>query len=98
METGQALTTEAIRAKVKQIIANVAGRDAAGIGDHATLGDDLGLDSLSRIEIGVDVDYAFKLKLADDAFKEVASIDAMVALVETRLAELGAAAGVAGVA
>jgi acyl carrier protein len=98
MQTWQAPSTEQIRAKVKEIIANVAGREAAAISDHATLGDDLGLDSLSRIEIGVDVDYAFKLKLPDDAFKGVDSIDAMVALVAQRLAELAATADVAGVA
>ncbi len=81
-----------IRSKVKEIIANVAGLDAQAIGDHATLGDDLGLDSLSRLEIGVDVDYAFKLKLPDESFKGIDSIDAMVALVERRLAEMGSGA------
>ncbi len=86
------MQTEQIRTKVKEIIANVAGLDAAGIGDHATLGEDLGLDSLSRLEIGVDVDYAFKLKLPDESFKGVDSIDALVALVERRLAEMATAA------
>ena len=80
-----------IRAKIKEIIANVAGLDRNRIGDHATLTDDLSLDSLSRLEIGVDVDYAFKLKLPDERYQGVDSIDAMVALVERRLAELAAA-------
>jgi acyl carrier protein len=89
---------EQIRAKVKGIIANVAGLDPNSVGDHATLGDDLGLDSLSRLEIGVDVDYAFKLKLPDERYKTVDGIDAMVDLVEGRLAEIEQAAGVAGAA
>lgn len=81
------MDTDQIRAKVKEIIANVAGVDVAAVGDHATLGDDLGLDSLSRLEIGVDVDYAFKLKLPDESYKGIDSIDSMVELVARRLAE-----------
>ena len=41
MQTQQATSTEQIRVKVKEIIANVAGREAAAISDHATLADDL---------------------------------------------------------
>ncbi len=86
------MQTQQIRSKIKEIIANVAGLDAAGISDHATLSDELGLDSLSRLEIGVDVDYAFKLKLPDESFKGVDSIDAMVELVERRVTEMATAA------
>lgn len=76
-----------IRARVKQIIANVAGLDAARIGDEAKLRDELKLDSLSLLEIGVDVDLAFKLELPDEHYKEIDSIPDMVALVQSRLAE-----------
>ena len=76
-----------IRARVKQIIANVAGLDPARIGDEAKLRDELKLDSLSLLEIGVDVDLAFKLELPDEQYKEIDSIPDMVALVQSRLAE-----------
>jgi acyl carrier protein len=76
-----------IRARIKQIIANVAGLDAARIGDEAKLRDELKLDSLSLLEIGVDVDLAFKLELPDERYKEIDSIPGMVALVQGRLAE-----------
>ncbi|HZF12519.1 MAG TPA: acyl carrier protein [Thermoanaerobaculia bacterium] len=84
-----------IRSKIKQIIAQVAGLDPAKIGDHATLRDELNLDSLSLLEIGVDVDYAFKLGLPDERYREVASLDDMVALVEGHMAVVEARAGVA---
>jgi acyl carrier protein len=84
-----------VRAKVKEIIANVAGIDRNKIGDHATLSEDLSLDSLSRLEVGVDVDYAFKLKLPDERYQGIDGIDALVELVEQRLAELAAAPEVA---
>ena len=77
-----------IRARVKQIIANVAGLDPARIGDEAKLRDELKLDSLSLLEIGVDVDLAFKLELPDEHYKEIDSLPSMVGLVEARLREM----------
>jgi acyl carrier protein len=78
---------EEIRTRIKQIIANIAGLNPGRISDDATLRDDLKLDSLSLLEIGVDVDLAFKLELPDERYKEIDSLPAMVALVEQRLAE-----------
>jgi acyl carrier protein len=77
-----------IRARIKQIIGSVAGLDPNRIGDEAKLRDELKLDSLSLLEIGVDVDLAFKLELPDERYKEIDSIPAMVSLVEGRLAEI----------
>lgn len=76
-----------IRGRIKQIIANIAGLDPARIGDEDTFRDDLKLDSLSLLEIGVDVDLAFKLELPDESYKEIDSLPAMVNLIQTRLAE-----------
>lgn len=75
------MDTAEVREKIKQIIANVAGLDPKRIGDDASLRDDLRLDSLSLLEIGVDVDYAFKLGLPDESYKEVATLQQMVNLV-----------------
>lgn len=77
-----------IRARIKQIIANVSGLDPKRIGDEAKLRDELKLDSLSLLEIGVDVDLAFKLELPDERYKEIDSIPDMVSLVAVRLSEL----------
>jgi acyl carrier protein len=76
-----------IRARIKQIIAHVAGLDPVRIGDEAKLRDELKLDSLSLLEIGVDVDLAFRLELPDERYKEIDSIPDMVALVQGRLSE-----------
>lgn len=80
--------TEGIRSKIKQIIANVAGLDVGRIADESSFIDDLKLDSLSMLEIGVDVDMAFQLQLPDEAFKEIGNLPAMVQLVERRLTEI----------
>lgn len=79
-----------IRTRIKQIIGNVAGLNPTRITDTATLRDDLKLDSLSLLEIGVDVDLAFKLELPDERYKEIDSLPAMVELVQQRLGELAA--------
>lgn len=73
--------------KIKQIIGNIAGLDPKRIGDTDSLREDLKLDSLSLLEIGVDVDLAFKLNLPDERYKEIQSLPQMVALVQERLAE-----------
>ena len=74
--------------KIKQIIGNIAGLDPKRIGDVDSLRDDLKLDSLSLLEIGVDVDLAFKLNLPDERYKEIQSLPQMVSLVKERLGEL----------
>src|SRR5687767_2938540 len=79
-----------IRTQIKDIISRVTGMDPARIGDDATLRDALNIDSLSLLEIGVDVDLAFKLGLPDERYKEIDSVPDMVALVEQRLSELAA--------
>ena len=82
------ITTDEIRTRIKQIIGNVAGLNPTRITDEATLRDELKLDSLSLLEIGVDVDLAFKLELPDERYKEIDSIPSMVSLVQARLGEL----------
>jgi acyl carrier protein len=77
-----------IRDRIKQIIANVSGLDPKRIADEARLRDELKLDSLSLLEIGVDVDLAYKLELPDERYKEIDSITDMVSLVQGRLSEM----------
>ncbi len=80
------MDTQEIREKVKEIIADVAGIDPQGVGDEAHFFEDLDLDSLALLEMGVDVDYAFKLGAPDEELKELRTVPQTVALVETYLA------------
>lgn len=84
-----------IRNKVKGIIGNVAGLDPKTIGDGDHFRNDLNLDSLSLLEIGVDVDMAFQLGLPDERYKEIDSLPAMLDLIQSRLVETVQGAGVA---
>lgn len=100
------MTAHEIGVKVKEIIQNVTNIPAADIGDTASFRDELDLDSLSLLEIGVDVDYAFKLGLPDEDLQEIDTVAQSVALVQRVLASREAPArpiaapalGAAGVA
>jgi len=84
-----------IRAKIKEIISNVTSIDPAEIGDDASFTEELGLDSLSLLEIGVDVDYEFQLSLPEERMRGLDSVEQTLALVEERLQEKAGRAEVA---
>ena len=75
------MNTEEIRLKVKEIIADVADLEVDDIADDARFVEDLDLDSLAMLEMGVDVDYAFKLGVGDERLKELRSVTDTVGLV-----------------
>jgi acyl carrier protein len=89
------MTRVEIRERIKEIISKVAGVDEKRIRDEDSLVDDLKLDSLSMLEVGVDVDLAFALNLPDESYREVSSVPSMVELVEQRLAQLRGEPGAA---
>lgn len=82
-----ALDPQEIRTQVTKIIGEVADLDPADMEHGAALVEDLGLDSLSLLEISVDVDYHFKLGLPEGEMKGLTTIEEIVDLVVRRLAE-----------
>lgn len=84
------MDAEIVKARIKEIIGEVAGLDAARIQDHDDFRDDLNLDSLLLIEIGVEVDMAFKLELPDERYQHISSVSAAAELVLERRKELEA--------
>ena len=68
------MNIDQIRSTVRGIVARVARRDPAQIGDNVSLVDDLQLDSLSLLEIGVDPDYEFKLGVPKEAMRGLDSV------------------------
>lgn len=81
-----------VRQKVKEIIANVTNIDPAEIADDAHFIDDLQLDSLSLLEIGVDVDYEFRLGVPEERLQELRTVQDSVDLVMQMKAPAAAAA------
>jgi acyl carrier protein len=75
---------QAIRAKVKESIQKVTGIDAATISDSAAYVDELGLDSLSILEIAVCVEESFGFHASDEELSEIRTVDDTVELVKKR--------------
>lgn len=87
------MSNEEIRARIKEIIHKVANVPPDSIADLASLRDDLGLDSLSLLEVGVNIDFEFKLGITnlDERMPALATVASAAALVEEILASQGPA-------
>jgi acyl carrier protein len=85
------MTTEAIRAQIKQSISTVTGIDVADIPDSAAYRDDLGLDSLSILEVAINVEFHYKLEVPEEELKEIRNIDDTVAVIQRHLQAKAAA-------
>jgi len=78
------MDVHAIRGKVKESIQKVTGIDASTIGDSAAYVDDLGLDSLSILEIAVSVEESFGFHASDEELSAIRTVDDTVELVRKR--------------
>lgn len=79
------MNVEAIRATVKQSISRVTGIDATTIADTASYDTDLGLDSLSILEIAVEVESQFKFQASDEELSSIHTVEDAVSLVRKRV-------------
>lgn len=80
-----------IRDTVRRLIVGITRIPAERITDDASFREDLRIDSLSMIEIGVSVDYEFRLNLPEERFQALDTLAATVDLVEQELAAAGTA-------
>ena len=84
-----------VRDRVRRVITNITNLPAEKIGEHTSFRKELAIDSLSLLEIGVDVDYEFRLGLPEQRFQGIDTLSETVQLVEHELAsrQQAAAAG-----
>lgn len=71
----------AIRDTIKQSIARITGIPHDEISDTASYRDDLGLDSLSMLEIAVDAEHSFRVKIPDERLGEIQNVNDAVRIV-----------------
>jgi acyl carrier protein len=79
------MSVEEIRAKIKASIANIANLDVADISDNASYKEDLALDSLTILEIGVSAEYEFQIKIPDEQLSEIRTVEDTVQIVQQYL-------------
>jgi acyl carrier protein len=78
-------TAEEIRTAVKQMVADIADVSADEISDTTKFGDDLGLDSLRALELMVAVDRKYRIKIPEQEFTHIGTINDAVAAVQRHL-------------
>ena len=79
------MNIEEIKATVKKSIAKVTAIPAEKILDSASYVDDLGLDSLSILEIAVDVETHFKFQASDEELASIRTVADTVELVRKKI-------------
>jgi len=79
------MNTDEIRTRVKRSIATITNISVDEIPDHASYKEDLQLDSLTILEIAVDAEYQFQVKLSDDDLGVLRTVDDTVRMVQQYL-------------
>ena len=80
------MDVEETKARIKQGIARITGIAPEEIHDTASYQTDLGLDSLSLLELVVDLEYAFKITVPEDRFPDLQTVEDTARFVLERLA------------
>jgi acyl carrier protein len=79
------MSTDEIRATIKKSIAAITSLSPEEITDGASYKDDLQLDSLTILEIAVDAEYQFQVKIPDEVLSEIRTVDDTVRIVQQHL-------------
>lgn len=80
------ITSEQIRAAVKELIAEITEREPGEISDTALFTEELGIDSLAGMEIMVTVDKRFKVDIPEEEFAKIKNVNDAVEMVQRYLA------------
>jgi acyl carrier protein len=71
-----------VEQKVKQIIAEQLGLEVSDIADHAAFVEDLGADSLDRVELIMAMEENFDLQILDAEAEKIATVHDAVDYIE----------------
>ena len=74
-----------INLKVYQLITDKLGVKQSEIRNEAKFYDDLGVDSLDFIELIVDVEQAFNIKIPDENYVKLTTVGSLVSYVDASL-------------
>jgi len=71
-----------ITSKVKEIIVDKLGVDAAEVTPEASFTKDLGADSLDTVELIMEFEKAFEITIPDEAAEEIATVGDAISYIE----------------
>jgi acyl carrier protein len=84
--TSATVSADAIRSAIVASVIRITDIAPEDIHDSSTFRDDLGLDSLSVLELTVDLEHAFKIKVPEDRLKSILTVRDTIAFVQESLA------------
>ena len=76
------ITAEQIRAEVKKMVAEITEREPEEVSDKAIFAEELGIDSLTGMEIMLAIDKKFKTDLPEEEFAKVKNVDDIVEMIQ----------------
>lgn len=79
------MSREEIEVKVKEIVAEKAGCEISEVNEQTNLEETLGMDSLDRVELIMEIEKEFIISVPDDEAVKVSNLSDCVALVEKHL-------------
>ena len=87
------MNRDQIRSTLKTIIENEIGEVVPNLPDDAKIVEQFGLDSVDVVSLVMHVERHFRVRIAHDELAKVSSVGALLDMIETKTAELGAASG-----
>jgi acyl carrier protein len=72
--------------RIRETIHRITGISPSEIRDTSSYRDDLGLDSLSSLEVVVDLEYAFKIKVPEERIQKIGTVQDTINVVQEYLA------------
>ena len=79
------MNKEEIKSKIKEIIVDKNGVEPEQVTDNASFETDLGMDSLDRVELLMEVEKEFGITIQDDEAEKVSNLSDCVELIEKHL-------------
>lgn len=76
------IDAESIRNTIRQSVNRITGIAPSDIQDTSDYRVDLGLDSLSALEVMVDIEYAYKIKVTEERFQSIRTVQDTIAAVQ----------------
>lgn len=76
---------EDVKSRIRRVITKTTNLRPEKLGDDTSFRKELNLDSLSLLEIGVDIDYEFGLALPDERYRDLDTIEQTADLVTEEL-------------
>jgi len=78
-----------LEADLKQLIADVSGREIDEIKTEASFSEDLDIDSIKAIEITVAIEKKYKIRIKDEQVAEITTVAKAIEIVKEALEKKG---------